>query len=84
VAERLERMRRLYQQAGVFEKAFALVDKYQERAAALADSIAPAELQRLLHYLIETVLEHSTSPVSAFAETGDLHRAVRAEKERRP
>ncbi|MCU0873672.1 MAG: polyprenyl synthetase family protein [Pirellulaceae bacterium] len=64
VAERLERTRQLYQQAGVFEKAYALVDKYQERAAAFADTVAPAELRRLLHYLIETVLEHSAGPVA--------------------
>jgi len=64
VAERLERTRQLYQQAGVFEKAYALVDKYQERAAAFADTVAPAELRRLLHYLIETVLEHSVGPVA--------------------
>jgi geranylgeranyl diphosphate synthase, type II len=64
VEERLERTRQLYQQAGVFEKANALVDKYQERAAAFADTVAPAELRRLLHYLIETVLEHSAGPVA--------------------
>lgn len=64
VAERLERTRQLYQQAGVFEKAYALVDKYQDRAAAFADTVAPAGLPRLLHYLIETVLEHPTGPVA--------------------
>jgi len=65
VAERLERTRQLYRQAGVFEKANALVDKYQERAAACADTVAPAALRRLLHYLIETVLERSTGPVAS-------------------
>ena len=64
VPQRLERTRQLYQQAGVFDKAHALVDKYQDRAAALADSMAPAELRRLLHYLIETVLERSTGAVA--------------------
>ena len=63
-AERLERTRQLYQQAGVFEKAYALVDKYQDRAAAFADTVAPTELRRLLHYLIETVLEHPADPVA--------------------
>lgn len=57
VAERLERIRGLYQQANVFDKADALVDKYQQRAAALADRVGSADLRRLLHYLIQSVLE---------------------------
>ncbi len=63
-AERVERTRQLYQKAGVFEKADTLVEKYQERAAAFADTVAPAELRRLLHYLIETVLEHPAGAVA--------------------
>ncbi len=47
----------LYEKAGVFEKAHRLVDKYQERAEAVADEIQPDELRRLLYYLIDTVLE---------------------------
>ena len=50
-------VRRLYEEAGVFEKAEKLVDKYQERAEALADEVQPEELRRLLYYLIDTVLE---------------------------
>lgn len=62
VAERLERIRCLYQQASVFDKAYALVDKYQQRAAALADKIASADLRRLLHYLIQSILEIPAEP----------------------
>jgi geranylgeranyl diphosphate synthase, type II len=62
VAERLERIRCLYEQARVFDKAYALVDKYQQRAAALADKIASANLRRLLHYLIQSILEIPAEP----------------------
>ncbi len=55
--ERLERIRQAYLRAGVFEKAHALVEKYQQRAAALVAEIAPPDLQRLLAYLLQTVLE---------------------------
>jgi hypothetical protein len=51
------RVRHLYTEAGVFEKAEKLVDKYQERAEAIADEVQPEELRRLLYYLIDTVLE---------------------------
>ena len=53
----LERVRKLYEQAGVFEKATRLVEKYRERAEAVADEIEPDELRRLLYYLIDTVLD---------------------------
>ena len=41
----------------MFEKAHRLVDKYQERAEAVADEIQPDELRRLLYYLVDTVLD---------------------------
>ncbi len=55
--EMLARVRDLYRKAGVFEKAHRLVDKYHERAEALADEIEPDELRRLLYYLVDTVLD---------------------------
>jgi geranylgeranyl pyrophosphate synthase len=55
--ETVSRVRQLYQAAGVFEKAARLVDKYQERAEAVADEVEPEELRRLLYYLVDTVLE---------------------------
>jgi geranylgeranyl pyrophosphate synthase len=57
----IHRIRRLYQSAGVFEKASRLVDKYQERAEAVADEVASEELRRLLYYLVDTVLERGAS-----------------------
>jgi geranylgeranyl pyrophosphate synthase len=57
----LSRVRELYQAAGVFDKAARLVDKYQERAEAVADEVEPEDLRHLLYYLIDTVLERSQS-----------------------
>jgi geranylgeranyl pyrophosphate synthase len=57
----IHRIRRLYQSAGVFEKASRLVDKYQERAEAVADEVPSEELRRLLYYLVDTVLERGAS-----------------------
>jgi geranylgeranyl pyrophosphate synthase len=54
---KLVRVRQLYRAAGVFDNAAKLVDKYRQRAEAVADQIEPDELRRLLYYLIDTVLE---------------------------
>lgn len=56
-SERLARVKRLYDQAGVFEKAHRLVDKHQERAEAIADKLEPESLRRLFYYLVDTVLD---------------------------
>ncbi len=66
----LARVRQLYQKAGVFEKASRLVEKYQERAEAVADEIEPDELRRLLYYLIDTVLDRQTSDPPVVVLTG--------------
>lgn len=50
-------MRRLYQEAGVFEKANRLIEKHQERAEAVADGLQSEELRALLYYLIDSVLD---------------------------
>ncbi len=67
-AERLARVRKLYEEAKVFEKAQRLVDKHQDRAEAIADEIQPEEMRRLLYYLIDTVLERET-PQAAIVPT---------------
>lgn len=56
-AARVARVQQLYREAGVFEKAHQLVDKYQERAETIADEVEPDSLRRLLYYLVDTVLE---------------------------
>lgn len=59
---RINRVRQLYNEADVFEKADRLVDKHQQRAEAVADEIQPDELRRLMYYLIDTVLERAEEP----------------------
>jgi geranylgeranyl pyrophosphate synthase len=53
----VHRVRTLYDKAGVFEKAQRLVEKYRQRAEAVADAVAPDELRRLFYYLVDTVLD---------------------------
>jgi geranylgeranyl diphosphate synthase type II len=57
--EMVNRVRRLFDQAGVFEKAGKLVDKYRTRCEAIADEVEPTELREFLYYLVDTVLEHN-------------------------
>jgi geranylgeranyl pyrophosphate synthase len=62
----LSRVRQLYEQAGVFEKATRLVEKHQERAEKIADEVQPEALRALLYYLIDSVLDHTcTEPQPA-------------------
>jgi geranylgeranyl diphosphate synthase, type II len=53
---KLGRLRRIFEQCGVFTKAEALVAKSRARAEALADEVEPDELRRLLYFLVDTVL----------------------------
>ena len=62
--ERIRRVRKLYEQAGVFAKAHRLVDKHVAKAEAVADEIQPDELRRLFYYLVDTVLEREEEPVT--------------------
>ncbi|MCA9134490.1 MAG: polyprenyl synthetase family protein, partial [Planctomycetales bacterium] len=67
---RVQRVRQLYRQAKVFEKAHRMVDKHQERAEAIADEIGPDELRRLLYYLVDTVLERpAAGPIPTVIST---------------
>lgn len=66
---RLARVRALYEEANVFEKAHRLVDKHQQRAEAIADEIQPEEFRRLLYYLIDTVLDRPAEPAPTAAPT---------------
>ena len=65
---RVDRVRQLYHQAEVFDRAHRLVDKYQAKAEAIADELEPEELRRLFYYLIDSVLdrpaENTTQAVS--------------------
>ncbi len=62
-AEKIRKVRRLYETAGAFEQARRLVDKHEGRALEAAAEIESPAMQRLLMYLVDTVLERS-EPVS--------------------
>jgi geranylgeranyl pyrophosphate synthase len=64
------RVRQLYTQAGVFDKAQRLVDKYQEKAEAVADELQPDELRRLFYYLVDTVLDRAGTEAAPPAVVG--------------
>lgn len=68
--ERLQRVRRLYDKAHVFETALLLVDKHQARAEQVADDIDVAPLRRLLYFLVDTVLERPELPSPAVVPLG--------------
>ncbi len=73
--DRIARVRQLYQEAEVFDKACRLVDKYEQRAREIADQLQPAPLKRLLGYLIEAVLDRPDDPLPGVAapEVTTLH-----------
>jgi len=54
--EKLARVRRLHERTGTFQKADALVQRYRERARALADGADPPVLAELMRFIVETVL----------------------------
>ncbi|HZY88305.1 MAG TPA: polyprenyl synthetase family protein, partial [Gemmataceae bacterium] len=53
----VERVRQLFERAGVFAKAEKLVEKFRARAEAAADEVQPNELRELLYYLVDNVLD---------------------------
>lgn len=55
-AMRIERLRRLYHELGIFDQAHALVEKCRARAEALADETQPEALRQLLYFLTDTIL----------------------------
>jgi geranylgeranyl pyrophosphate synthase len=60
---RASRLRSLYEELGLFEKARALVEKCRDRAEALADETNPDSLRQLLYFLTDTILsQDSTEP----------------------
>lgn len=65
-ALRAGRLRRVYEQFGVYDQAHALVEKSRARAEALADEVQPDSLRQLLYFLVDMVLaEESTEPAIA-------------------
>ena len=67
---RTGRLRRIFEECGVFDKAQALVEKSRARAEALADEVQPDSLRQLLYFLVDMVLaEESTEPAIAQTHT---------------
>ncbi|MBI3862769.1 MAG: polyprenyl synthetase family protein [Planctomycetia bacterium] len=59
-ALRTGRLRRIFEQCGVFEKAQTLVEKSRARAEALADEVQPDSLRQLMYFLVDMVLAPET------------------------
>jgi len=55
-AIRLARLRRLYEELGVFEKAERLIEKSRDRAELLADEVESEDIRQLLYFLVDTVM----------------------------
>jgi len=65
-ARSIDRVAQIYRDCQVFEKARKLVEKYRQRAEAIADEVEPEELRELLYFLVDTLLaEDSTEPAIA-------------------
>lgn len=58
-ADRVRRVGALYRKAHVFEQAHRLIDKHEQRALEAAARIESEPMQRLLMYLVDTVLTRS-------------------------
>src|SRR3954451_9379630 len=54
-------IRSLFEQAGAFTKALALVDEHRREAEKVANRLSPVALSHLAHHLIATVLEQPTA-----------------------
>ncbi|MBX7072366.1 MAG: polyprenyl synthetase family protein [Pirellulales bacterium] len=57
----VSQIKSLYEEAGVFAEAARLIAEHERRAATIANTIEPAELRRLLSYLIEMVLDRPSN-----------------------
>lgn len=61
-SERIQRVETLYRKARVFEQAHRLIDKHEQRALEVINNLHSEPLQRLLLYLVDTVLQrHAAS-----------------------
>lgn len=65
----VQRVARIYESCQVFEKARKLVEKYRQRAEAIADEVEPEKLRELLYFLVDTALaDESAEPETAVAQ----------------
>jgi geranylgeranyl pyrophosphate synthase len=71
-ALRTGRLRRIFEECGVFDKAQALVEKSRARAEALADEVQPDSLRQLLYFLVDMVLAPETEEPAIAAANSPL------------
>lgn len=71
----VNRVRHIYFDAKVFEKADKLVEKFRAKAEALADDVEPTEFREFLYYLADTVLEKGELPTRGVTQFVELGRA---------
>jgi geranylgeranyl diphosphate synthase type II len=65
----VRRVAQIYESCQVFEKARKLVEKYRQRAEAIADDVEPEKLRELLYYMVDTALaDESAEPEIAVAQ----------------
>jgi len=65
----VQRVARIYESCQVFEKARKLIEKYRQRAEAIADEVEPEKLRELLYFLVDTALaDESAEPEIAVAQ----------------
>lgn len=79
-ADAVPRVRKLYNQAGVFAKADQMIDKHQDRAEAIADDLPSEPLRRLAYYLIDSVLERPAEQTPQLVEMARLDAVANPEQ----
>jgi geranylgeranyl pyrophosphate synthase len=70
--EKIRRVEQLYRQAKVFEQAQRLVEKHEHRALEAAAKIRSDAMQRLLLYLVDTVLERTQPTEPTVVQMGSV------------
>ncbi|MEZ6059092.1 MAG: hypothetical protein R3C19_01895 [Planctomycetaceae bacterium] len=63
--DRVQRIRRVFEDCGVFSKAETLVERSRERAEALIEEVDDNRIRDLLRFFVETVLAEDTPPTAA-------------------
>lgn len=67
-SEKIRRVEQLYRKANVFEQAHRLIEKHEQRALEAAAEIESHSMQRLLLYLVDTVLQRTEPEAPAVVE----------------
>ncbi len=71
--QRVDQIERLYRKAKVFDQAHRLIDKHEQRALEVVAAIQPETLQRLMLYLVDTVLGRSEPSSPTVVTIGQIN-----------